>query len=363
MKMLGSCMMKFVFAFLASLTLFSGAGASEPVHLAKITPQTVAAPQAVRVLDKAHPSVRAVMAVQQRHSASLMSMAGVVGTAVGIGDNGRSVMLVLTERALGPAVIPAELEGVTVVEKVTGKLLALKPPPGKGKSSTDTTARFDRPVPIGVSTGNAGECSAGTIGARVKAGAAVYALSNNHVYALENTAANGSAVLQPGRYDSGCTYDPANEIGALYDYEPIVFSTTANNVIDAAIALSSTDNLGNATPADGYGMPRSAAVAAALDEPVQKYGRTTMHTKGVIIGINATVNVGYSAGTARFVNQIVVYAGRPFIKAGDSGSLLVTDPGRNPVGLRFAGDASGKYAIANPIDAVLARFGAVIDGE
>jgi hypothetical protein len=363
MKMPDSHLVRFALASLASLTLLAGASAGEAVHLAKITPHTVVTQQAAQVLDKAHPSVRAVMAVQQRHSASLMSMAGVVGTAVGIAENGRPVVLVLTERTLGPVVIPAELEGVAVVEKVTGKLLALKPPPGKGKSSTDTTARFDRPVPIGVSTGNAGECFAGTIGARVKAGADVYALSNNHVYALENTAANGSAVLQPGRYDSGCTYDPANEIGTLYDYEPIVFSTTANNVIDAAIALSSTDNLGNATPSDGYGTPRSAAVTAALDEPVQKYGRSTALTKGIIIGINATVNVGYSSGTAWFVDQVVVYANRPFIRAGDSGSLLVTDPGRNPVGLLFAGDASGKYAIANSIDAVLTRSSVVIDGE
>jgi hypothetical protein len=68
-------------------------------------------------------------------------------------------------------------------------------------------------------------------------------------------------------------------------------------------------------------------------------------------------------GTALFVNQIVVYGNKPFIKAGDSGSLLVTDPGRNPVGLLFAGTSSGKYAIANQIDDVLTALGVTIDGE
>ena len=38
----------------------------------------------------------------------------------------------------------------------------------------------------------------------------------------------------------------------------------------------------------------------------------------------------------RFVDQVVI-SGRKFIKSGDSGSLLVTDPGRESVGLLFAG--------------------------
>lgn len=41
----------------------------------------------------------------------------------------------------------------------------------------------------------------------------------------------------------------------------------------------------------------------------------------------------------------------------------MTDPGTNPVGLLFAGDSSGKTAIANPIDAVLSAFGITIDGN
>jgi hypothetical protein len=67
---------------------------------------------------------------------------------------------------------------------------------------------------------------------------------------------------------------------------------------------------------------------------------------------------------ATFIEQIEVQGGKgPFIKGGDSGSLLVTDPERNPVGLLFAGTRSGKTAFANPIDAVLDSFGVTIDGE
>ena len=81
----------------------------------------------------------------------------------------------------------------------------------------DTTARCDRPVPIGVSTGHP-SITAGTIGARVTNGTEFWALSNNHVYAATNSATNGDNVLQPGTVDGGI--DPADAIGTLADFEP-----------------------------------------------------------------------------------------------------------------------------------------------
>ena len=50
-----------------------------------------------------------------------------------------------------------------------------------------------------------------------------YALSNNHVYALENEAEIGSDIVQPGRYDVGCAINPLDVIGTLHDYVPISF--------------------------------------------------------------------------------------------------------------------------------------------
>jgi hypothetical protein len=309
-----------------------------------------------------------VKQVQEKHTARLMAIKGVVGTAVGLDADNQPDVKVFVE---GPEVagIPKKLDEVSVDVVVTGKIYALPKPEGKpgGKPSApsiDPTARFDRPVPIGVSTGNEGEISSGTIACRVTDGTNVYALSNNHVYALENDALVGSEVLQPGRYDTaGYAYDAKNVIGTLSTFVPIVFSTSASNTIDAAIALSDTGKLGNATPSNGYGTPKSSTVWAYVGMQVQKYGRTTALTKGKIYAINATVNVGYSSGTARLVNQIWVYSNKPFIKAGDSGSLLVTDPGKNPVGLLFAGDSSGKWAVANRIDLVLSAFGVNVDGE
>jgi len=224
----------------------------------------------------------------------------------------------------------------------------------------------ERPVPIGVSTGHPA-ITAGTIGCRViDVFYNVYALSNNHVYANENKANLGDNVLQPGTFDGGV--DPDDVIGTLADFVPIVFHPRKTNTIDAAIALTTTGMLGNATPLgdpdypNGYGAPSSTIrTDNLLNLEVQKYGRKTGLTKGVITNINATVRVGYSKRSAIFVNQILITPG-DFSAGGDSGSLIVTDDqAKNPVGLLFAG--SSTHTVANPIDAVLEAFNVTIDGE
>ncbi len=46
-----------------------------------------------------------------------------------------------------------------------------------------------------------------------------------------------------------------------------------------------------------------------------------------------------------------------------SGSLLVTNPGASPVGLLFAGNQNGSFAVANRIQDVLSAFGVTGDGS
>lgn len=353
-----------LFATIAMLSLMSwvtGSGLQGPAEaVAKMTGETAVTESSIPVFDSTNPHVQEAMAVKARHTPRLMALPDVVGTAVGLTETGQPAIVVFAKTAMRPGLIPGNIEGKPVIVHVSGEFTAMARP---SAIKIDPTARFARPVPIGVSTGNEGECSAGTIGARVKDGDGnVYALSNNHVYALENNAPIGSRVLQPGLYDTGCTFKLDNVIGTLSDFEPLDFSGGAN-MIDAAIALSLPNQLGNATPSNGYGTPKSATVGANLNAAVQKYGRTTSLTKGRIYAINGTVKVTYSSGTATFVDQIFVTSSKPFIKAGDSGSLLVTDPGRNPVGLLFAGNSSGTFAVASPIDAVLSAFGVSIDGE
>ncbi len=311
-------------------------------------------------------AIQTAIAVQDRHTPELMKIPGVVGTATALSADGQPVVRIFTETP-GLADLPARLEGLPVEVKVTGLVMA----------RTDPTARFPRPVPTGVSTGHP-SITAGTIGARVRdALGNVYALSNNHVYADQNRAYLGDPVLQPGPFDDG--QYPGDEIGVLDSYVPIDFSFSGYNLMDAAIALSSTADLGNSTPADGYGIPNSTiygdgngdgyfdSTADLLGLPVQKYGRTTMLTQGTVTEVNVFVEVCYEVifnfciKSAYMYDQLGISPGT-FSGGGDSGSLIVAQDGLNsPVGLLFAGGSDRTFA--NRIDLVLREFGVWIDGS
>jgi len=304
-------------------------------------------------------SFRVALAAQERFTEGWLALDGVVGTAIGVDGAGHAVLKVYLTGARAAAV--PRFVGVEVVLEVTGPFLAI---PADDDGDTDPTRGFERPVPIGVSTGHP-NVSAGTIGARVTDGARTFALSNNHIVAASNGGAEGDALLQPGAADGG--RDPDDAIGTLFDFEPLRFCGVGGcdpNRIDAAIALTTPDELGNATPEGGYGSPRVGNVDADLGLEVQKYGRTTGHTVGRVTGIHATIDVNYRDGVARFEDQIVI-SGDGFSAGGDSGSLVVTKgrlfADRRPVGLLFAG-ATGS-TLANPIGPVLERFGVRIDGE
>lgn len=309
------------------------------------------------------PGMSAALDAQASFSEGLLARDDVVGTAIGIGADGRAALLVLTSNPF-PLDLPANFAGTPVMTQYTGRFVGLGDLPKTLEDATpNPAASFPRPVPIGVSAGQV-DVTAGTIGARVRSGSQVFALSNNHVFANRNRANKGDNILQPGRVDGGV--NPSDAIGTLYDFEPIAFCAGGlrcpENTIDAAIALTTVDDLGTETPNGGYGAPRSKTAKATLGLRVQKYGRTTGHTHGKITGINATIDVGFQDGVARFTGQIVITGGG-FSAPGDSGSLIVTEGSggddRRPVGLLFAGSQTS--TLANPIDVVLDRFNIRID--
>jgi hypothetical protein len=166
-------------------------------------------------------------------------------------------------------------------------------------------------------------------------------------------------VIQPGTLDNDCVLELEDVIGSLSGFIPIKFNGQAN-FIDAAVAATTVADTGFASPAEAYGAPSSNTQSAYVGMPVQKFGRTTSLTLGEVDAINVTVNVGYTAGSALFENQIIIIGKRQrgrklvdatFSEGGDSGSLIVTQGNNNPVGLLFAGNSS--VTIANPIDEVL----------
>ena len=316
------------------------------------------------------PGLARAIAAQEAHTDALLGRPGVVGTAVGLDDQGSPVVKIYVEHG-NVAALPHSVNGVPTEVEVTGELVAQQ----------------TRPSPTGVSTGNERliisngslYCTTGTLGARVKIGSNVYALSNAHVYALAGStpdgtvqygASTGDRILQPGRVDMtqqacGSTQEiNAAVIGHLVASAPIDPNSTSNTV-DAAIALVTTGTVGQAVPGycGGY-TPSATTTGAQLGMLVKKCGRTTNLTKGKVSAMNATVLISYDTGQVRFENQIVVKGSRgQFSAGGDSGSLIVTQSGGlnpSPVALLFAGGQN--TTIGNPIGLVLGALGITIDG-
>lgn len=211
------------------------------------------------------------------------------------------------------------------------------------------------PIPCGVSVGHY-QITAGTLGCLVDIPNSRCILSNNHVLANSNAANTDADIMQPGPHDRTPT-SPPRRIAGLTDYEPFVFGSAVNH-IDAAIAA--LDDPASAIPEImTLGRPVNPPVPAFLNQSVAKHGRTTGLTFGKVADISFDGKVDVDGRTAYFEDQIaIVGTYGPFSEGGDSGSLILDNPGSHPVGLLFAGDNT--HTLANPIQAVLNRFGATI---
>lgn len=215
-----------------------------------------------------------------------------------------------------------------------------------------------RPVQMGISVGHF-RVTAGTLGAFVtgRHGAARI-LSNNHVLADENRGVKGDAVLQPGSFDGG--QRTRDRVGGLDRF--IRLRPAGTNTIDAAIATID-DGVGTKIGALRGTRAKVAGVAAesAAFDLVEKWGRTTGHTRGRVTAFELdNVVIGYEMGNLRFDGQIEVEAaGRtPFSEGGDSGSLIMTAGDHLAAALLFAGSQTGGrgnlgLTYANPIGPVL----------
>lgn len=289
-------------------------------------------------------------AIVDARGPELLALPGVNGVGVGLDDAGAPVALVLLESP-DVARVPESLDGLAVRTEMVGPL--------RGFSLTD---RY-RPVPIGVSVGNAIECLPGTIGCVVTGGGRRFLLSANHVLARQNQATIGEAVVQPSLPDGDPTCaaaPPRNVVAQLSDFEPVVYDGHTPNSFDAAIAELS-DQSSCATLPEFYGLPASQPSDPVAGGAVLKVGRTTGLTRGSIKAVDLKVKITFPAGTALFVGQILTSKG--FGAFGDSGSLVVTDDGEfRPLAIVIGGGSNGT-AIASPIGPILARFGVSVCGR
>ncbi len=317
---------------------------------------------------------------QKKANAVLLNKLGIVGTGSTLNEEGLPAVLIFVEDSAMVAGLPDSVDGLPVIPEVTGKVYALEgsddpPLPSPSCYEGSTTASTPRPVPIGVSAGIVGY-SGGTYGVRVfDPQGNLYMLSNNHTFAGRNAAPIGTYAVQPRPADGGRF--PADTVGNLADFEPLLFCRVELdaspgdweqcpiNIMDAAIVATTAALAGNATPCDGYGIPSGTPAEARNGLRIKKYGRTTGMTVATVHGVNVTVNVNfgtYSDGAyriVRFENQIFTRH-KGFSDSGDSGSLVVTDRGNEPVGLVFAGSATSTFI--NPIGPILERFNVSIDG-
>lgn len=356
-----------IVVFVMSATIFVGCDTNNDLSTGSAGNQNPV------VLSKSDPAVRAVMSVQDRHTAELMADKNVVAVATGLNEAGRPAILVYLENAPGRSTLPVSIEGVPVVVEVTGKIRAMAR--GGGVSHT---AKQTPPIQLGTSGGwrydlANGYCCGGTLGSLVKIGSTQYVLSNYHVFRSDivpggnnRVATNGDPIIQPGLIDVGCNATNAQNVASLAGSASLPGSN-----VDCAIASVISGMVRTDGSILEIGTLSASTVGASIGQGVKKSGRTTGLSRSSINGLNASVSVTYdnecaggTAFTKSYTNQILVKNnGSKFLNSGDSGSLMVEDVTTNPraVGLLFAG--SSTIAVANPIGEVLGFLGASMVGN
>ena len=322
------------------------------------------------------------VAIKQQNLSQLIKRRNVVGVGVGFKE---SEGVVTDELAVTINVakkvpvaqlaesdkVPRDLEGVKTDVVETGRFLA-----GEATIQAQTTKdRWRQRIPAGVSIGHA-DVTAGTFGCLVRRGDDLFILSNNHVLANVNAGQPGDAIIQPGRYDGGT---PADKVAVLADYIPLDFgggsascsiatgvekalnwvaetmgsshrliayqTAPGENLVDAALARP-LDPAQFVPEIFKIGRPRGMS-QATLGTKIQKTGRTTGHTQGMITQIEVTTSVDYNGRMATFTNQLMATG---MSAGGDSGSAILDEDGLI-VGLLYAG--SGQATLINPIQTVL----------
>lgn len=323
------------------------------------------------VLDETHPTIRAVMAVQEEVTPTLMGQPEILGTATGLDEAGNPALKVFIDRNAPTAAeaihnLPQEVRGTPVQVELMDEIRAM-----------GYTQRQTPPIRLGTSGGWTydlanGYCCAGTLGALVRIGNMQYILSACHVLEGDivsggnhRIAQTGDPIIQPGLIDANCNRYLAQTVGTLVKRRSLATSNT-----DCAIARVVGGMVRTDGAILGIGTISRYIIGASLNQRVKKSGRTSGTTRSHVSGLNATVRVTFtrechgSTYTKTFTGQIVVAnPANGFMRPGDSGSLLVQDVATNPrpIGLLYA--ANNAVGFANPIGQVLNFLGATMVGN
>lgn len=236
------------------------------------------------------------------------------------------------------ALIPDRIEGVPTDIVETGEFVAF------------TERGRHRPAMPGVSIGHH-DSSGGTFGFLARRDAGLYVVSNNHVLARGNDASAGDVIVQPSKVDGGLV--DADALARLTSWVPLNYEG-GRTPVDCAMAEVSPDAV---TPRHmHFGDLESEPVPAGLSTLVRKSGRTTGVTRGVVTQVGVTTRMRVGTRRVLLANQFTVRGlGGAFSSGGDSGSLVVDEATRCPVGLLCGGGTN--YSLVSPIAGVLDGLG------
>ncbi len=258
-----------------------------------------------------------------------------------------------------------EVDDVRVRVKKVGRMI-VRPELAQTSSNRGNTYRRSDKIACGSSIAPAGAELSGTLGAFVRDELGqLFALSNNHVIGGCNHMPAGHPITSPSSKD---VMAGGPEIRQFATFARLIElrSGDRNHVpvqeCDAAIAAVAREKLVSSWQGDLYETPTTTC-APEEDMIVEKVGRTTGHTTGIIESkIVSMMPLPYKdkrfAATVNYANVwAVASTGGPFALPGDSGSLVVTQDGGAAVGLLFAVSNDGMRAFFTDIRHVLKGLG------
>lgn len=291
-----------------------------------------------------------------------LSVAG-IGVAEGSEKDG---LYVYATRVSKTAIrdFPREISGVAARLAGFGNI-DVRPEAALAASSRPKCYTLHGRIACGSSAAPAGSGYSGTFGALCLKQAALFGLSNNHVFGECNHTPLGHPILSPSANDTGAGLPYPDSIFRHSQFAPLHSGDPlqmAPSKLDAAIAeVLSVDRV---TSMQGtfYDTPTTTTDPAA-GMAVKKVGRTTGLTAGIVEARLVRIfALPYKAAkfkaTVYFEDIWTVRGtwGNSFAAPGDSGSLVVTEDEAFAVGLLFAVSSTGLGVII-PIQRVLQYFG------
>lgn len=239
--------------------------------------------------------------------------------------------------------VPAKVN-VPAVGQVTTDVLEI------GRVQTEVFTDRIRPALPGCGLAHTA-VTVGTFGCLVKKKGkrGLYILSNSHVLADEGLASMGDIIVQPGPMDGGKR--GKDTIARLAEWQPFDFSPGYPNLVDAAIAKVRSKKSVKKTLRILGVKPAGISKTVRRGMFVQKVGRTTDYTTGIITDVDFRLQIFYrrpGGGTGRVGLRDQVLCTR-YTDGGDSGSVVL-NRSKRIVGLHFAGSTSS--SIFNRIENV-----------